>query len=66
MRLGRLGNTSFSPHFSIVGQSGELFAEGSMSFVFVDKANLSDDERPRPVRVPHQLREILAAAGCRV
>lgn len=64
MRLGRLGTTSFSPHFSIVERAtGDLFAEGTMTFVFVDQENLYDDERPRPVRVPHQLREILAAAG---
>ena len=67
MRLGRLGNTSFSPHFTIDSkETGEMFAEGSMTFVFVDRQNLDDDERPRPVRVPQQLRAILAATGCRV
>jgi acyl-CoA thioester hydrolase len=67
MRLRKLGTTSFSPHFTIDHrETGETFAEGEMTFVFVDRANLDDDVRPRPVPVPPQLRDALAAAGCRL
>ena len=64
MRLGEIGNTSLSLHFSIDHrETGETMADGRMHFVFVTGA-LDGDERPRPTPVPRQLREILDAAGC--
>ena len=64
MRLGRLGTTSFAPHFTIEhAETGETFAEGDMTFVFIEGA-AGGDVRPRPAPVPQGLRDVLAAAGC--
>lgn len=65
MRLGRLGRTSCMLHFTIDHrEDGATYAEGEMTFVFVDQANLAADERPRPVPVPEGFRAVFAGAGC--
>jgi acyl-CoA thioester hydrolase len=65
MRLGRLGRTSFTLHFSIDHRDdGRSYASGTMTFVFVDKADLDLDEVPRPAPVPEGLKKVLAEAGC--
>ena len=64
MRLGGIGNTSFSIHLSIDHrETGDTLAEGEMNFVFVT-GDLDADARPRPTPVPQGLRDVLAAAGC--
>ena len=64
MRLGRLGTTSYTLHFTVDhSETGQLFAEGKLTLVFVDQADLGDDDRPRPTPVPVQFRDVLAAAG---
>jgi acyl-CoA thioester hydrolase len=66
MRLGRIGTTSFTPHFTIEhAETGETFAEGDMTFVFIEGA-AGGDVRPRPTPVPQGLRDVLVAAGCTV
>jgi acyl-CoA thioester hydrolase len=64
MRLGRLGTTSFTMTFSIDHRETDVtYAEGAMTYVFVDRANLDDDVRPRPAPVPAGLKQVLTAAG---
>lgn len=62
MRLGHLGNTSFSMRFEMINcADGKTYAIGRMVFVFVD-----DDFPPRPVAVPDGFKEELRAMGCKI
>jgi acyl-CoA thioester hydrolase len=64
MRLGRIGTTSLSMHFSIDHrETGVTMADGHMHFVFVT-GELDGDDRPRPTPVPEQMRTILLDVGC--
>jgi acyl-CoA thioester hydrolase len=66
MRLGRIGTTSVSMHFSIDHrETGATMADGHMNFVFVT-GELDADEPPRPTPIPQQMRDALAAAGARL
>jgi len=59
MRLGHLGTTSFAMRFSIDHrENGRAYAEGSITFVFVDRAT-----PPRPTPVPREFHRILVDAG---
>ncbi len=63
MRIGEIGTTSFKACFAIDHrETGETFAEGEMTFVFV-AGDLDGDERPRATPVPQGLRDVLTAAG---
>lgn len=65
MRLGKLGTTSCTLHYTIDHrETGDTYAEGTMVFVFVDRPDLDHDERPRPVPVPEGLKRVLVDAGC--
>ena len=65
MRLARLGRTSFTLHYAIdQRETAQTYAEGRMTFVFVDLPDLDGDVRPRPTPVPQGLIDVLAAAGC--
>src|SRR5437660_1285755 len=64
MRLGRLGTTSFTMSFTVDHrETGVTYADGFMTLVFVDRAGLGDDVRPRPAPVPEGMRAALRAAG---
>lgn len=64
MRLGHLGTTSFSMTFTVDHrETGETYADGSMTMVFVDTPTLDDDVRPRPAPIPEGMRRALRAAG---
>jgi acyl-CoA thioester hydrolase len=57
MRLGRLGQTSFTMRYDFVRTTDDtLMCVGTMTLVFV-----GDDVRPRPV--PEPMRELLLSAG---
>ena len=63
MRLGKLGTTSCSMHFSIDHrETRATMADGHMHFVFVTGRPDSDD-RPRPRPIPQQFLDILSKAG---
>jgi acyl-CoA thioester hydrolase len=64
MRLGRLGTTSFTMTFTVDHrETRETYADGFMTMVFVDRAELGDDVRPRPVPIPEGMRLALRTAG---
>ncbi len=59
MRLGHLGRSSWSMHFSVDHrETGDVYAEGHMTFVFVDESF-----PPRPVPAPEGFKDVLRAAG---
>ena len=59
MRLGDLGRTSFTMHFSVIHRdNGNLYADGHMTFVYVDT-----EFPPKAVPVPQGLKDVIAAAG---
>lgn len=60
MRLRHMGTTSMSMQFDVDHQeTGETYAMGHMSFVFVD-----DQYPPRPTPVPDGMKQVLLDAGC--
>jgi acyl-CoA thioester hydrolase len=59
MRLGHIGTTSLSYVFDVDHrESGLTYARGKMVFVYVD-----EQDPPRPVQVPQQLKDELTARG---
>lgn len=59
MRLGHLGTTSFTMHFTVRHrETAAVYADGHMTFVYVD-----EQFPPAPVAVPDGFKEKLRAAG---
>ena len=59
MRLGHIGQTSYSMRFDVVHrENGNTYARGQLNFVFID-----DQFPPNPVPVPDGMRKEMRSRG---